>query len=283
MTPAKATKDDAVDEYVPTDLNVYQRVNVAKRIVAKYTFSKVMPDSGAKGEQKLKYPYLPIDQVKPVVEGAMNQAGLVLLRGDLVDIENVREPWDKVNDWGDTTHWLHIRAGQEFTWVNIDNPEDRYSQMFLGEAKDNSDKTLSKLYTSIYKNFIKAEFNISDSPKDDIDNTEDEVKEEAARRKAIANARSDPFFNKPAKAVPTAPKQPEVSEIALDRPVEFKMEQIVKWARDATARLRMTSVAKANGLDSGIFTEVALKEHPDIVDPLYIAGLRALKGKEGVE
>lgn len=274
MTAAKATKaaengGDIDGIYTPhPDLNVYQRVSIAKRIVAKYTFSKV------KG-QELKFPYLPIDQVKPVVEDAMNKAGLVLLRGELADIEDVREPWDVKNDWGAVTHWLHIRASQEFTWVNIDKPEDRYTQVFAGEAKDNSDKTLSKLYTSIYKNFIKAEFNISDTPKDDIDNTEDEVKEEAAQRKAAANARPDPFFNKGK----TAPAK--LSEAALDRPPEVKAESIVKMAKDPTARLRMNAIVKDQGLDASIYAVDALMAHPDVIDALYSAGVRAIKAREG--
>lgn len=274
MTPAKATKTaeeggDIYEIYTPhPDINVYQRVSMAKRIVAKYTFTKI-------AGKELKFPYLPIDQVKPVVEDAMNKAGLVLLRGDLTDIEDVREPWDVKNDWGAVTHWLHIRAVQEFTWVNIDNPEDRYSQWFQGEAKDNSDKTLSKLYTSILKNFYKAEFNISDSPKDDIDNTEDEVKteREEARKAAQAKAANDPFFGKA--------KPAKVSEAALDRPVEVKVEQIVKMAKDPTARLRMNPIVKDYGLDNTIYAADALMAHPDIIDPLYGAGIRALKQKEG--
>lgn len=281
MTPAKPTKTaeeggDIYGIYTPhPELNVYQRVSIAKRIVAKYTFVKVKSE-GIDGP-KLKYPYLPIDQVKPVVEEAMNQAGLVLLHGDLTDIENVREPWDKKNDYGDITHWLHIRASQEFTWVNIDNPKDRYGQTFTGEAKDNSDKALSKLYTSIYKNFIKAEFNVSDSPKDDIDNTADEVKEEAAQRKAAANARPDPFFNKPAKTAPAK----GVSETALDRPPEVKAEQIVKMAKDPTARLRMNAIVKDQGLDASIYAVDALMARPDVIDALYSAGVRAIKAREG--
>lgn len=274
MTAAKTAKTaegggDIDGIYTPhPDLNVYQRVSIAKRIVAKYTFSKV------KG-QELKFPYLPIDQVKPVVEDAMNKAGLVLLRGELTDIEDVREPWDVKNDWGAVTHWLHIRASQEFTWVNIDKPEDRYTQLFAGEAKDNSDKTLSKLYTSIYKNFIKAEFNISDTPKDDIDNTEDEMREETAQRKAAANARPDPFFSKGK----TAPAK--LSEAALDRPPEVKAEQIVKMAKDPTARLRMNAIVKDQGLDASIYAVDALMAHPDVIDALYSAGVRAIKAREG--
>ena len=69
MSPAKATKTaegggDIDEIYTPhPDLNVYQRVSIAKRIVARYTFSKV------KG-QELKFPYLPIDQVKPGVQAS---------------------------------------------------------------------------------------------------------------------------------------------------------------------------------------------------------------------
>lgn len=259
-----------------TTLNVYQRLNLAKRLAAEQQLTKV------KGEG-LKFAYLPIDQMKPIVEEAMNAAGLVLMRSP-IEYEDAREPWEVRNDYGATTKWFHIRGRRSYWWVNVDNPEDRTEpQEYDGEAKDNSDKTLNKLSTAILKAFYKEEFNFSESPKDDTDNTEDEVKAERSQaRRPQAAARPDPFFNKAA-AKPAPAKQAEVSEIALDRPPELKREQIVKWSKDPTARLRMLAAAKAEGHDAGIFSEEALKDFPDMIDPLYIAGLRALKGKEASE
>lgn len=257
---AKADRDPA--------LNVYQRLNLAKKLAAEAQLTKV------KGEG-LKFAYLPVDQMKPIVEEAMNAAGIVLMRSAM-DYEDAREPWEVRNDYGATTRWYHLRGHRAFWWVNVDNPEDTTEPVtYDGEAKDNSDKTLNKLSTAILKAFYKEEFNFSESPRDDTDNTEDEVKAERAQARAKAPAKPDPFFNKPAK-----PAQ-AVTDVALDRPPEVKREQIVKWAKDPTARLRMMAVAKGEGYDAGILTDQALQDHPDMVDPLFAAGLRALKAKEG--
>ena len=168
MTARKTA--DAVPSEIPKAANVYQRLAIAKKLVAAHTFTKV------KGEG-LKFAYLPIDQVKPIVEDAMNEAGLVLLHGP-VDTYDVRPSWVSQGQYGGSTTWFHLGGSQTFTWVNIDDPEDTIKVTFYGEARDNSDKTLSKLYTAILKNFYKATFNISDSPKDDTDITEDEVRAE---------------------------------------------------------------------------------------------------------
>ena len=63
--------------------NVYQRISEMKMLVAEATFTKV------KGEG-LKFSYLPVDQMKPIVEDAMNKAGLYLLRGP-IEWEQMRE------------------------------------------------------------------------------------------------------------------------------------------------------------------------------------------------
>lgn len=158
-------------------LNVYQRISLAKQLVAKSTFTKDKSEG-------LKYPYLPIEQIKPVVEDAMNEAGLILDFGPL-DTYNIREPYEKVSPYnGEKTMWYHLGGTQDFAWVNIDDPSDKLMQTFSGEAKDNSDKCVSKLYTAILKNFYKQFFNISTDRKDDPDNTEDEKKEEDAYKKA---------------------------------------------------------------------------------------------------
>ena len=209
--------------------NVYQRLAECKAIVAETAFKKV------KGEG-LKFAYLPIDQIKPIVEDAMLKAGLVLLRGE-IEAEPMREPWTSASQYGPgSSTWFHMRGRRTFTWVNIDDPTDRTDpQVYESEAKDNSDKTFSKLNTAILKAFYKDEFNISDSPKDDIDNTEDEVKaeKEAARRASEAKAAKDPFFGgspkketKPAEPAP-APN-PEPTEVTADRPRDTMIRTIIK-------------------------------------------------------
>lgn len=233
--------------------NVYQRLSDAKKTVAKATFTK------AKGEG-LKFAYLPIEQIKPVVEDAMNSAGLLLVFGDL-DTYEVRPSYEKKSQYGDISMWFHLGGTQTFTWVNIDDPNDRLEMTFSGEAKDNSDKCVSKLYTAIIKNFYKQVFNISTDRKDDPDNTEDEKRLEDAERRMRAEesarkAAKDPFFGKkPAEAEKTKKEKqteddippaeaPAVTEITLERPREVKEDTINKACKDANLRLVVMKYAK---------------------------------------
>lgn len=223
-TPAERVRE------CETPLNIYQRRNMAKKIVREASFSKV------KGEG-LKYTYLPVDQIKPVVESAWNDAGIVM---DILfeDVTDVREPIEKTSQYtGEKTMWYHRRMELGIALVNIDNPEDRYQCVITGEAKDNSDKTWNKLYTSALKNFYKIEYNISER-KDDTDELQDEAMIEQANagkgawRKQPQSA--DPFFSK---ATPKAEPKPEPAKtetpaevpegaitaadaVTMDRPIE---------------------------------------------------------------
>jgi len=177
-----------------SDLNLYQRRNLAKKAVFEHEFSKIMGEG-------LKYKYLPVEQIKPVVEKAWNDAGIVMDPGDMEE-ENVREPWDVQSQYGTSSRWYHVKGKVSFTLVNIDDPSDKVTFVMIGEAKDNSDKTYNKVYTSALKNFYKMEFNISEGPKDDTDSiqSDDQLEKEIApvvkRRSPPAN---DPFFGKQAK------------------------------------------------------------------------------------
>lgn len=233
MTDAQTPENagERVSECVSeTHLNIYQRRNLAKKIVREASFSKV------KGEG-LKYLYLPVDQIKPVVESAWNDAGIVM---DILfeDVTDVREPTEKVSQYtGEKSIWYHKRMELGIALVNIDNPEDRYTCVITGEAKDNSDKTWNKLYTAALKNLYKIEYNIAER-KDDTDELQDEAMIEQANagkgawRKQPQSA--DPFFSKPVlkaepKPEPVKVETPvEVPEgaitaadaVTLDRPIE---------------------------------------------------------------
>ena len=229
MTPAESERDTHTSAPV---LNIYQRRNLAKKIVREASFTKV----SSKG---LSYEYLPVDQIKPVVEDAWNTAGIVM---DILfeDVANVREPTEKVSQYtGEKSTWYHKRMELAIALVNIDNPSDRYECVIVGEAKDNSDKVYNKLYTSAIKNFYKLEYNIAER-KDDTDELQDEAAIEQANakggwRKQAQQAQStDPFFGKPAKAEPakaepvkteTSVEVPEgaitaADAVTLDRPIE---------------------------------------------------------------
>ena len=260
---APSTKQD-------TARNVWQRLADCKRIVAEATFTKV------KGEG-LKFAYLPIDQVKPIVEDAMVRAGLVLIRGE-IEAENMREPWTQASPYGPgSSTWFHIRGRRSFTWVNIDNPADRTDpQVYESEAKDNSDKTFSKLNTAILKAFYKDEFNISDSPKDDTDNTEDELKaeREAQRKAAEAKAARDPVFGGAKKETP-APN-PEPTATTTDRPRETMVATIVKATKDITLR----SIVKKAVQDADASPDDTDQWTDDQVKAIYSAVVKAGRASE---
>ena len=238
MTDAQVPENagERVSECVSeTHLNIYQRRNLAKKIVREASFTKV----SSKG---LSYEYLPVDQIKPVVEDAWNTAGIVM---DILfeDVANVREPTEKVSQYtGEKSTWYHKRMELAIALVNIDDPEDRYQCVITGEAKDNSDKVYNKLYTSAIKNFYKLEYNIAEK-KEDTDElqTEDDIeKANGARPKRSWRDQppADPFFSKkasepePAKAETSTPVKTEVptevpegaitaaDAVTMDRPIE---------------------------------------------------------------
>lgn len=198
----------------PTGMNIYQRRNLAKRIARSANLRKVKGDG-------LKFLYLPVEQMKPVVEDAWNSAGIVL---DILDtsVEDVRPAWEKTNQYGDTTWWCHQTMDLTIALVNIDDPSDRVEMTIIGEAKDNSDKIFNKLYTSALKNLYKTEFNFAESPKDDTDH--DQRDAEPRRARAPTN---DSFFSAK-KAAPTQPQQaPPQSE-----DLRSKISEINKQVRD---------------------------------------------------
>lgn len=228
-------------------LNIYQRRNLAKRTVYGVTFTKV------KG-QGLKYAYLPIDQVKPVVEKAWNDAGIVVDEVETV-ITDIREPWDQVSQFGDKSRWYHKQMELTIAMVNMDNPADRVTMTFIGEAKDNSDKVSSKAYTAAIKNFYKLEYNVSDSPKDDADAlqtdqaieesnmTEAELNAAKAKQRAeiMAQAQADPFYGNGKKAVKEAigPDVEFMDGEALAEAAKVRRDSVnVKDAKIAIAKVR---------------------------------------------
>lgn len=233
------TSEDA-HTHIPS-LNVYQRLNLCKRKVGEASFKKV------KGEG-LKFSYLPIETIKPVVEDAMNEAGLVLEFGKL-RTHTYREPYERVGKDYTKTMWFHLDGELEFTWINIDDPKDRITMTFSGEAKDNSDKTISKLYTAIIKNFYKAVFNISTDRKEDTDNTEDEYRDEMAEAEARKKVPAPPEgyeYNMMGKLVkkktPAATLVPaglteEIDEswpTVLQKPLKVKLDTIMNQLRSAS-------------------------------------------------
>ena len=222
MTPAESERDTHTSAPV---LNIYQRRNLAKKIVREASFSKV------KGEG-IKYKYLPVDQIKPVVESAWNESGIVM---DILfeDVIDVREPTEKVSQYtGEKSIWYHRRMELGIALVNIDNPTDRYQCVITGEAKSNSDKTWGMLYTAALKNFYKIEYNIAERKDDDDAHQEEvmieQVSDKGAWRKQPPS--DDRFFSKATPMAEPAKTETPVEvpkgamtaadAVTLDRPIE---------------------------------------------------------------
>lgn len=183
VTPVGGGREGEGETYPePTGMNIYQRRNLAKKIArAEGNLRKVKGDG-------IKYLYLPIEQMKPIAEDAWNRAGIV---ADVVNtvIEDVLPPEKRTNQYGSTTWWFHQTMELTIVLVNMDDPSDRVTMTFYGEAQDNSDKMTNKLYTNARKNLFMAEFNFAESPKDDTDHDQ---RDEPVRPRAPAN---DPFFS----------------------------------------------------------------------------------------
>lgn len=226
-------------------MNIYQRRNAAKKEVRAHTFEKISGEG-------LNYKYLPVETIKPVVEDAWNNAGVVM---DILDIEyeSLREPWITVSNYGKESMWFHGVYTANIVLVNMDDPEDRCNFIIKADAKDNSDKNYSKAYTAILKNFYKAEFNISEGPKDDPDSLQtdsdiekaNEVTEDKKARRRKMAQQADAFFRPAVKPVEKpaeteAPSEPSEFVTADEIPLDDRAEK----ARDRRASV---NIAQAKG------------------------------------
>ena len=200
-------------------LNVYQRRNKAKRTVYEHEFSKT-DGSG------LKYKYLPVEKVKPVVEKAWNDAGIVM---DIVDTEirEMRPNWEQRSEYG-TSHWFHLEMRMKVALVNIDDPTDRVEIEICGEGKDNSDKAESKAYTAAIKNLYKLEFNIAEGPKDDADALQTDS--------AIEESNMSPKELEAAKAAEEQRKRENRARLAEQAKAEEEARKAAKARKAADAK-----------------------------------------------
>lgn len=176
--------------------NLHQRLVEAKRIVGETKLKKVDPKKGG-----LQYGYLPVSRMKPVVADAEVQAGITRTYGK-ARIDDIRDPWEVPSNYGGgTTTWHHKMMSLEIILTNADNPDDQITQTFIGEAKDNSDKVINKLYTSALKNYFKQIYDIAESEEDDTDSQQEpQVKVQPS---------NDSFFSKRTRPKPSAAPNPK--------------------------------------------------------------------------
>lgn len=205
-----------------SDLNLYQRRIKAREQVFSCAFKKVQG-------KELKYPYLPIDQIKPVVEKAWIENGIVMditdcTFGEVTPARQVPSGYEGKSVW-----WVHNFIKMTITLVNADDSSDTAEITVFGEAKDNSDKCFNKCFTSALKNFYKMEFNIVER-NDDTDSLQDDTAiaesngEPAGRTKVAESAKNDPFFGKPATPAPESKPAEEPS-----RSEEQTRHLVEKW------------------------------------------------------
>lgn len=135
----------------------------------KADFKKVKTDG-------LKYPYLPIEQAKPLIEEvtANNGICIVPMGYDAVQGQEFTYHYEKESQYNPkiTTKWYYQTADVVFL---IAGPDGGFTITVRAEAQDNSDKSTSKLYTAAYKNLVKIMFGFAESPKDDPDATQEEI------------------------------------------------------------------------------------------------------------
>lgn len=188
-------------------LNIYQRRNAAKRAVYEHEFSKTE-------SQGLRYKYISIDQVKPVVEKAWNESGIVM---DIIDTEfsKMRDDWEQRSEYG-PSHWFHVELRLKVALVNMDDPGDRVEIEVYGEGKDNSDKAESKAYTAAIKNLYKLEFNIAEGPKDDPDSLQSDEEIEASNRSEETRRAKLEALREQAKDDPFLGSHSRETEAAID-------------------------------------------------------------------
>jgi len=225
--------------------NLYQRRNAAKKEVYDHEFAKIKTGG-------LQYAYMPIESIKPIVERAWNNVGIVM---DIIglDVSNVLHPEERTSTGYDgkatKSTWLFVRGTLTLKLVNIDDPQDTFTVEVIGEAKDNSDKVINKVYTSALKNFYKIEFNVSEGPKDDIDSIQSDSeldKSEPAPKPSDNNmkkaAAQDPFFGK--KEPKPKIEEKDISDATLNTYL-LKASKNAEYApiiKDAVAAAKVVSV-----------------------------------------
>lgn len=165
------------------DLNVHQRLNLARETIRKRAFTKDLSNR--------QFSSVSIDAMRDAVQEAIISAGLNLV---LVDKDF------SLTSSGPTKTFM---GTARMRVINVDDPEDCVEYWTESFANDNGDKGLSKWDTGLLKTAYKEIFQIGERGKDDIDSySNEEMEAEAERIEAIrerranrqAQASKDPFF-----------------------------------------------------------------------------------------
>ena len=151
-----------------------------------------------------QYKSVPIDKMRAGVRKACIMAGLVHLGPENIEIERDR-----------TDRTFRLTATCTFRDINIDNPEEVIVCESVGEAMDNGDKGTAKVVSNLIKNHYKAQFDIGEQGKDDIDSYSNEElyaeadRIEKNRQNLRKEATQDSFFGGAKKKKPSESRDNE--------------------------------------------------------------------------
>jgi hypothetical protein len=182
-TEEKTQKNKKTNTNTNKDLNVHQRLNLARETIRRRAFTKDLSNK--------QFSSVSIDAMRDAVQEAIIAAGLNLV---LVHKEF------SLTSSGPTKTFM---GTAKMRVINVDDPEDFVEYWTESFANDNGDKGLSKWDTGLLKTAYKEIFQIGERGKDDIDSySNEEMEAEAERIEAIrerraknqAQASRDPFF-----------------------------------------------------------------------------------------
>lgn len=195
-------------------LNVIERINEARRIIAEIDFSK---SGTVKGGQS--YNFIPISQILDAVRKAQAKAGVTVVFGspeyDAEQFEK-RYSYQKKGAYGETT-W-HAANGHIRVTIYGGSVDDCIETMVPFEAQDNSDKLTNKIITNAERSLYRTLYAI-----DEGDGTDPEAfnyEMDAPAPKARAQASEDPFFSK---------KKPKAEKSVEEIVTNVHRDAIVKW------------------------------------------------------
>lgn len=158
-----------------SDLNVFQRLNIAYKVIADYKFVKDKyvetrrPNSSKKDDKGDGYWYVSIGQILEAVRNAHAQAGLVVIFGvPEYDTEKGEKRYTyikKEQKWN-PNYQRYDYTGKETTWYaangHVDvsifgrDEDDCIRTMVAFEVQDNSDKLTNKILTNAQRSLYRT-------------------------------------------------------------------------------------------------------------------------------
>ena len=134
------------------DLNVYQRINLVHKQITSVTKDNEV-SFGNDSYQTISH-----DAVTAALHLPIAEAGIVVIPN--IETYNL-ESFEKTREWQgktQTTLWYKADLKVSVTFVNIDNPEDKFSVSCPSYAFDTSDKAIGKAYSMAIKTIMLKTF-----------------------------------------------------------------------------------------------------------------------------